>query len=225
MSKPKVKVSITCPRCGEKNIKEVNNYHEIIHGEYFKVDDILDFDDIKAKVDSKVFAPFILSDAYHYITPFACCGCGKNIKISYTHTRSYVREHTDIYTVEPAGKFIDPMFIERFFKYLDTKGRHQIKGKTVCQKEIFVSRVWNRIKHTFKDRPFMIRDENNDRQIIYIGGVGYYLGHGEEIALYGVTPLGKMLYLKLSQYNMQKFEYVEVSHELCKQIMGYMGEM
>jgi hypothetical protein len=224
--KPKVKVSITCPRCGEKNVKETNNYHEIIHGDYFKETDILDFEDIKEKIKSEVYAPFILSDAYHYITPFACCERDKNIKITYTQNRSWGGyDKIDVYTVEPAGNFIDPVCIERFFKYLETKGRSVIDGKKICQKEIFVNRVWNLIKHQFKDRPFMIRDDKGDRQIIYIGAVGYYLGYGEEIAFYGVTPLGKMCYIRLSKHDMQKFEYIEIPHDLCKQISAYMGEM
>jgi hypothetical protein len=225
MAKPKVKVSITCPRCGVKNVKEANNYHKIIHGDYFKVNDVLDFDEVNENVKSGVYQPFILSDLYHYINHFPCCGCGKNIKITYHNVRSWGGESQDIYTVQPAGNFIDPVVIKRFFAYLDTKGRSQIEGKNVCQKQIFVTRVWNLIKHKFKDRPFMMRDSNGDRQIIYIGGISYHLGYGEEIAFYGISPLGKMAYYKLSQYDMQKFEYVEIPHDLCKQIMGYIGEM
>jgi len=225
MSKPKVKVSITCPRCSAKNVKEANNYHKIIHGDYFKVKDVLDFDEVNENVKSGVYQPFILSDLYHYINHFPCCGCGKNIKISYHNTRSYSDGSRDIYTVQPAGNFIDPVFIKRFFAYLDTKGRGVIGDSLVCQKQIFVKRVWNLIKHNFKDRLFMIRDGNGDRVMIYIGSVAYYLGHGEEVIVYATTPLGKLLYLKLSEYDLNKLEYVEIPNDLGKQIMAYIGEM
>lgn len=230
--KPKVKVSITCPHCECKNVREANPYHGILHKQYFKQKDILDFEETKSKVDSGEYPYSILWDILSWMKPFLCDECGKGIKL-YHVERSQWNETTGRgFLVVKAGKFIDSDFIDRLFKYLEPKNRGVGKDYNPnnnlhlkCQKEIFINRVWQKVKDHFTDRLFIIKDSQENKHLLYIGGVSYHLGYGEELDVFGIAPTGQVKCLRLSKYDMQNLEYVRVHGSLGRELMKLSAEM
>lgn len=229
--KPKVKVSITCPHCEAKNVREANNYHGILHKQYFKQKDILDFEDVKAKVNSGEYQYSILWDIFSWITPFVCDECGKGIKLHHVDSRKWNDTNGNAFLVVKAGKFIDPVFIKKLFKYLEPKNRGVGKDYSPnnnlhlkCQKEIFINRVWKKIRHHFTKRLFIIHI-NGNKELVYIGGVSYHLGYGEELDVMCATPIGHFMCLRLSEYAMQNLEYIEVPVSLGQELTKFSNEM
>jgi len=227
--KPKVKVNVTCPHCGARNVRESCNYHEILHGDYFKEDEVQDFNEIIEKIDAGDYPYSILADVYYWLPRFECKECGKGVKVFQEPWRQGMESHTTKnFSIEKSGNVIPRENIQRFFDYLGTKdrssGTSNDSSDTKCEKERFVERVWKNIKHNIVNKPIMIKDQNGQRDIVYIYNMTYVLGWGEEIYLHLVTPLAKMYSIKLDHQGMIEFEWVEVPEHIAKDTMTLLKE-
>ena len=225
--KPKVKVNVTCPHCDAGNVRETCNYHEVLHGDYFKEDEVQDFYEIIEKIDAGEYPYSILADIYYWLPHFYCNECGKGIRV---HQRPWVQgmesHSTKNFSIEKAGTVMLRENVQRFWDYLGTKERGMAKGSVgiKCEKERFVERVWKNIKHNIVQKPIMIKDKNGHRDIVYIYNMTYVLGWGEEISLHVVTPLAKMYVIKLDHQGMNEFEWVEVPKNIADGIWEMVNE-
>lgn len=226
--KPKVKVNITCPHCGADNVRESNNYHDILHKEYFDVDEVQDFNDIISKIDSGEYPYSILVDAYYWLGHFYCNECGKGVKINQRPYRHGQESHTTkAFSIRKAGKVLPYDVVKRFWKYLESKKREipsDAIGYVKCEKQRFVDRVWKVLRPHVVDIPFLIKDNDGYRDIVYIGNIEYLLGWGEEIYLTVCNTMGKLYQIKLDHNGMKDFEWVEVDKDLAKKNMALLNE-
>lgn len=223
----KIKLSMQCPHCSADNITEVNEYHEVIHGEYFKGMDVLKFEDLK----SEKYPEFLISDAYHYVKPFLCSSCGNRMKVNYHQPNQYSYLLPDFnrrncYKVEKSGDYLDNDMIKRFFKYLQSKERGIPKDSksNKCQKEIFTNRLWKKVSKQFTNRPFQIKIDHG-RDIAYVMGISYHLGWSEEIDIYFVNIYGKMYTVTLNENDLMNLEFLHFPDDTAKAIMENINKM
>jgi len=161
-----------------------------------------------------------------------CSDCGKGVKLYHVERGQWCEDNGRGFLVVKMGKLIDSNFIDRLFKYLEPKARGVGKDYNPnnnlhlkCQKEIFINRVWKNVKHHFTDRLFIIKDLKGRKHLVYIGGVSYHLGYGEELDVMCSSPIGQFMCLRLSKHDMQNLEYVRVHGCLGKELMKLSGEM
>ena len=236
MSTQKVKVNIDCPHCSAGNTREANNYHSVIHGEFFHVNDIIDFEYVKKKIDNNEYPYHILSDLSAYIKPFKCIICEGRVKLVNEYNRYNKINATHPFKIKKAGNILPTAVVNKFFKYLEAKERGigrdtpRTKGESgydihiKCEKEVFTDRVWNLIKKDIIKKPFAVMVDGN-LEVVYIGGMQYALGWGDSIKLYCYTLLGKPITIKIDNQSAIDFEYLEFPEDTAKSTMAFIGSM
>jgi hypothetical protein len=229
-TKKKVLVSYDCPHCEKELVVETNNYHSILHGEYFLPSEVQSFEEIKTKVKDGDMPYSILIDSYSWMRENTCDHCKKNINVIMTEGsfRGDPKKETWRFKVVKAGNRIPRKSIEKLFTMLNSKDRGTSKNSNdnyvPCEKERFVTKLWHRIAKDIAKVPWVIKTEGF-KDVVYIGRVEYTLGHGEEIKLTMFSIVGKMYQINLSQFDLNNLEYLPFDSEVAKTVMNSISEM
>ena len=224
MSKPKVKISVECPHCGQTIVHETNDYHKVIHGDYFKKDDVIPFELLKEKVKNEEWPYGILHDTFGWSRHFQCDHCNKYVAVVLTDDtyKSRPEDETWRFEVKKAGKRLDPKLINRLFEKLGRFSRGipidaKVNAHVKCQKEVFIERVWEALNKDIVKVPWVIKTEKY-KGIVYIARMDYTLGYGEAITLHCFDVCGSLMTLSLSIIDLYTLEYLPFENETAQKV-------
>jgi len=214
-----VRFKMKCAHCKESNIITTGKYHSVLYEDYFKDDEILDFEEVADKFNKDIKTGGVLQTMYSnkFNGRFTCEHCSKKSKIIYNRN-IYTRRES--YLIEKSGNLLNGDFVCKLFNYLETKTRYipTDSKATICEKEVFINKVWNKIKPNFINKAYLIKCD--DRKVIaYLYNVDYNLGWGDALILKFVSVFGEFHNIIVNINELIKFEYIEVDNEFANKII------
>jgi hypothetical protein len=222
--KPQCKISYECPHCKETIVRETHNYHKVIHGKYFKKDEVVPFETIKEKVESGEWSFGILHDAFAWSRYFTCDHCSSHVSVvmgegSFNGDRY---KETWRFKVQKAGNRLDGDKVKRLFEKIGKFSRnvpddYKETGNHHCEKEIFMQRVWKLISKDIAKKPWVIKTDKY-KGIMYVARIDYALGHYEDIKITGFDISGQMVDLTLNEGDLARLEWLPFEDEIAKQV-------